>query len=151
MVSLEDGSTKWQWYDLHKSLGFLFVILLLARIFWRSTHHYPKFSSHSAVLESLASITHLMLYLVMIILPISGYLDSAAGGYHFGFFGLFDIPAVVEKNAQLASLALSAHVAAGWLLVGLVVMHASAALFHQFVWRDGTLYRMLPLVFLQKK
>jgi len=58
---------------------------------------------------------------------------------------------VVEKNAQLASLALSAHVAAGWLLVGLVVMHASAALFHQFVWRDGTLYRMLPLVFLQKK
>jgi cytochrome b561 len=86
---------------------------------------------------------HFLLYTAMLMLPVTGYLDSAFGGYHISVFGLFDIPMLFEKNKPLFELTVQAH---RWIAYGLgllVLAHAGAALKHHFIQRDDVLLRML--------
>ena len=144
MTEQPDGDPKWALYDLHKSFGVIAFALLLMRIVWRHVSPPPPLPAHMPPLERAAAhIGHGLLYLTMIALPVSGYLDSAWGGYHISVFGTFDIPMLLEKNKALFEIAEEVHEFFGNLLILLVLGHAAAALKHHFVQKDDVLTRML--------
>lgn len=144
MTLQPDGDAKWQLYDLHKSLGTLVFMLVLARIIWRHISPPPPLPNSMPAHEKLAAHAgHILLYSAMLALPITGYLDSAFGGFHISFFGWFDIPLLFEKNETLFKLVLKAHQWTGYALALLVLAHAAAALKHHLINKDGVLLRML--------
>jgi len=144
MTSQPDGDPKWELYDLHKSFGVLAFFLLLARIVWRQLSPAPALPASMSAQERFAAHAgHGLLYAAMLMLPITGYLDSAFGGYHINVFGLFEVPMLLEKNKMLFELTVTAHQWIGYGLGGLILIHAGAALKHHFVNKDGVLLRML--------
>ncbi len=145
MTGMEDGDDKWRLYDLHKSIGCLFVMLLLARIAWKRFNITPPLPDNLKAYEQiLAHITHILLYVMMIIIPITGYIDSSAGGYHLSFFGLFDVPMLIEKNKTLADITVLIHAYTAYALIIVIFLHIGAALKHHFILKDDILLRMLP-------
>lgn len=144
MTAQPDGDLKWWLYDYHKSLGVLVFGLLLIRALWRRFSPPPSLPASMTGFEAFAAhAAHLLLYAAMLTLPVTGYLDSAFGGYHISIFGLFDIPMLFEKNKPLFELTVQAH---RWIAYGLgllVLAHAGAALKHHFIQRDDVLLRML--------
>jgi cytochrome b561 len=146
MINMEDGDDKWKLYSLHKSFGFMATFLILIRILWRLTNPAPLLPEGLKRYEVLlAHSVHIGLYVIMIIMPISGYIDSIAGGYKTQFFGLFDIPKLIEKDKNLAETAKNIHEFVSFALYGLFFIHFAAVLKHHFVMKDNTLRRMLPL------
>ena len=144
MTAQPDGDPKWALYDLHKSLGSVVFMLFAIRIVWRHISPPPPMpSSMNALEQRIAHVAHVLLYLAMLALPVTGYLDSAWGGYHISVFGLFDVPMLLEKNEALFKIAVTAHQYIGYALGLLVLAHAGAALKHHFVAKDDVLKRML--------
>ncbi|MCQ4301964.1 cytochrome b [Pseudomonas songnenensis] len=127
----------------HFMLGLTVFALVWLRLMARWLHPAPK-AVVSAVWErALAKLMHLALYALMIGLPLLGWLTLSAAGKPIPLFGL-ELPALVGANQELAGRFKELHetlAVAGYWLIGL---HAAAALFHQYVRRDGTLQRMLP-------
>jgi cytochrome b561 len=132
-------------FDLHKSVGLTIVVLVAVRIAWRAKHPVPPLDVGLARWEKVAAKgSHWMLYVVLVGMPISGYLLDAAGGYSISYFGLFSVP-LLPKSPSLSSAATWVHVAVGqWLVYTLIFLHVAASIWHISVRRDGVLDRMLP-------
>ncbi len=144
MTNMPDSDDKWWLYSLHKSLGLLLLGLLLLRILWRLSQIQPALPKQMKRWEIFAAhATHISLYALMMILPVSGYLDSVAGGYKTQFFGA-NVPLLVAQDKPLAELALAVHRYASYWLYVLFALHVSAALKHHFILRDKLLQRILP-------
>ncbi|MFT4177933.1 MAG: cytochrome b [Thermomonas sp.] len=138
---------KYFWvYTAHKSMGITVLVLMLLRLGWRLYAGAPApVAGTPRWQHAVASVTHWALYLVALLVPLSGWMyDSASGLRPFRWFGLFDVPKLVAPNEQLAENAHAAHEQLFWLLVLLVAAHAGAALYHHMFQRDHTLKRMLP-------
>ena len=85
---------------------------------------------------------HWSLYGLMLVLPVLGYLGSNAGPSTFKLFKLFEMPRLIDKNLPLSAQLYDVHVVLGWTALILVVVHFSAAAWHQWVRHDGLLRRM---------
>ena len=144
MTAQPDGDPKWALYDLHKSLGSVIFLLVLARIAWRRISPPPAMPRSMPLSErKIAHAAHVLLYLAMLALPVTGYLDASLGGYHLSFFGLFDVPMLFEKNLPLFEIVVQVHRWVGYALALLILAHAGAALKHHFIHKDDVLRRML--------
>lgn len=131
-------------FMIHKSLGVTIFAIVVARLLWRAISPAPPLPGHFAKWEARgAKITHALLYLVLLVMPISGYITSAASNHAVSYFGLFTLPLLTE-NKELAEAAEDVHVAAQWALYVLVGLHVLATSWHVCVRRDGALHRMLP-------
>lgn len=136
------------WYrgstDLHKSIGITLVILLVFRFAWRTlgTNPEPVAGSHN-LLNKIAKAAHIILYILLCIIVLSGYMISTADGRAIEVFGLFSIPAIDFTIAEQADIAGEIHYYMACTLIGLVVLHALGALKHHFIDKDKTLVRML--------
>jgi cytochrome b561 len=84
------------------------------------------------------------LYALLLAQPILGILQTNAHGDNVNLFFIGQLPALIEKNRPLAQQLCTVHKAVGFSLLGLISLHASAALFHHFWRRDDTLTAMLP-------
>lgn len=128
----------------HFMLGLSVFVLVWVRIFARISAASPQTIPEPAAWQSLsAKLMHLALYVLMIAMPILGWLLLSAAGKPIPFFGL-ELPALVSKNKDLADLIKEIHETGGTVGYFLVGFHAVAALFHHYVVRDNTLQRMLP-------
>ena len=87
---------------------------------------------------------HMALYLFMLGVPTFGYLYSLASGYPVVWFGVIELPVLIEKNAELKALFKTLHELSGKGLVFLVVGHVLMALKHHILDKDGVLGRMIP-------
>ena len=120
MTSLPDGDPKWDLYSVHKSFGLLIFLLLLIRIIWRVYSTIPPLPDRTRTLERIAAhLTHYGIYVVLIALPLSGYVDSSAGDYHLAFFDFFDIPKLIPKDQVLEDISVIVHQAAAYSLIAL--------------------------------
>ena len=140
-------SPKWFWvYTLHKSLGLTVLALVLVRIAWRLYAGAPPPVAGTPRWQSrLASLTHGAIYMLILAMPLSGWLyDSASGLRPFRWFGLAEVPKLSPPHEALADAMHETHELLFWVLIALVIGHAGAALYHHFVRRDATLARMLP-------
>lgn len=130
-------------FSWHKWLGTSVFFLVLVRLLWRATHPAPKLEITMPLWQERAMhFTHVALYLLMLAIPMVGWLMSSAKGYTVNYFGLFDLPDLVEKDKTLGGLLKEVHeVLANGLMV-LVSLHLLAALKHQLIDKDGLLSRM---------
>ena len=114
---------------------------IAARLIWRS----PRSSlGEPAWRHAVATATHLVLYVFMIGMPVAGWLILSAEGEPIPFFGL-ELPALVGTNDQLADQVEGIHELGGTIGYWLVGLHAAASLFHQYILRDRTFARMIPI------
>ena len=155
-VDLLPGSAVRSAINLHKSIGLTVLGLVLLRILWRLSHPPPPMPASYAKRERrLAHAVHLGLYILILGIPLSGYLhDSAfsqAARHPLTLYGLIDvprIPAIVALDPvakrHVHAFWFAVHVWLGYVLYGLFALHVVGALKHQFVDRTPELERMLP-------
>ncbi len=130
-------------YSWHKWLGVTVFFLVLLRLVWRATHPAPQLEIKMPVWQERAmQLTHFALYLLMIVIPLVGWLMSSAKGYTVNYFGLFELPDLLSKDKALGHQLKDLHEYLADVLVALVSLHVLAALKHQFIDRDGLLSRM---------
>jgi cytochrome b561 len=92
-----------------------------------------------------AVLVHWGLYFVMLMMPLSGLVMSQFAGREVSWFGVFAVPVFLGENKELAAQIKELHQHVWWpLLMTLVAVHVLAALWHQFIVKDGTMNRMRP-------
>ncbi|MCF6323213.1 MAG: cytochrome b [Gammaproteobacteria bacterium] len=145
------------WYNSalwwHDSVGITIFLLLLIRIVWKLNSIKPKpLLTYKPFEIKIAKTAHVMFYILLIIICISGYFISTAKGQGIDFFGWFDVPAIMKLNEVQANLMSQAHEITTYILVALFILHTVAALNHHYFHKDITLIRMLkPLKPLKPK
>lgn len=135
------------WYrkgpDLHRSIGVMLGLVMLARIAWRLSGTQPEPLASSALERQLAKTAHGLLYLLPLLLVASGYLISTADGRPVDVFGWFELPATLQDIEGQEDIAGEIHFALAMVLLTLIVLHLLAALRHHYIFKDDTLRRML--------
>ena len=145
MADLPLSPEKLQFYSWHKWAGVSVFVLVWLRLFWRLTHRPPAFAaSLSATQQALAHLGHLALYLLMVVIPLSGWLMSSAKGVQTVWFGVLPLPDLLGRDKALGAQLADLHSALNIGLLVLIGGHAAVALFHHLVRKDDTLRRMLP-------
>ena len=141
---LPRGPEKSQLIGLHKSFGILIFLLAVLRIGWRLVNRFPRpLGSMPAWQESLAKLTHWVLILGTVLMPISGMLMSIGGGHPVGVFG-FELIAGSDREIEAMSQAgHTLHGLGGKLLILFIVLHIAGAIKHSVPDKDGTTQRML--------
>ena len=105
MVALEFSAFKLSLYWWHKSFGTLLLFLVMLRMLWRFTNvSPPAHPDHHRWEQRLAGFIHVVLYISMVGMTISGWVMSSAGDFTHSFFGLFDMPRIVAKDEQFFRL-----------------------------------------------
>jgi len=130
----------------HFQFGVVLTGLILMRVLWRLSHRPPEPPPGEPRWRELtARAVHGMIYLALITLPVAGYIVWVHMKADMDVFGLFTVPTLFTppvEDERLRAGAWYVHYFAGWTLIGLVALHVAAALFHQFVLRDGLIRRM---------
>jgi cytochrome b561 len=135
-----------QLINLHFSLGALILLVAVARLAWRSTHPEP------APLDGVppwqvqsARVVHVLLYGLLLVLPILGWISASWRGFDVSLFGLFVMPKLIATRAAGFGWTGDIHaLLSNYALTGLVGLHVLAALYHAVVRKDRVLARMLP-------
>lgn len=134
-------------YSWHKWAGVTIFLFVIARIAWRLTHQPPAPPADMPAWQvRAAETTHVLLYVLMVLIPLTGWLMSSAKGFQTVYFGVLPLPDLLDKNVELGDALSNVHKLLNFTLAGLVVLHAAAALKHFFVERDDVLARMLPFL-----
>ncbi|MFZ3018566.1 MAG: cytochrome b [Gallionella sp.] len=150
MHDLPLSPDKLKLYSYHKWMGITLLMLVAIRLSWRATHRPPQLPATMPTWEKLAAQSvHVLLYVLLFAIPLSGWLMSSAKGFQTVWFGVLPLPDLVGKDKELGKLLEEVHEALNFLLLGLVVAHIAGALKHHFIERDDILARMLP--FLRRK
>lgn len=137
--------TKLDLFVWHKSTGILILLLALVRLAWRLSHRAPALPVDMPRWERIAArVSHVLLYVLMITMPIVGWVVNSAAGVPFRIYWQIPLPGIVAPDDHIADLAAATHFSLGILLVALLVVHIGAALRHHFVKRNDVLVRMLP-------
>lgn len=137
-----------RWYNAalawHKALGITVLALAVVFVGWKASSIAPAYpASLSAWQRSAATGMHHLLILLMLVIPISGYVVSTSAGKVVGIFNWFEIPALLPVSDALRDIAIRVHFWAAYGVGVLAAGHAAAALKHHFIDKDGILKRML--------
>jgi cytochrome b561 len=142
---MPSGVEKLATVSQHKSVGMLILILAMLRIAWRVANPAPAMpSAMPAWQRKSAAVSHGLLYLLLLLQPITGWLTSSTKNYPVSFFGWFQFPDLVGPNEGLHELLEDVHEALATTILVVALLHAAAALYHHFVVKDDVLRRMLP-------
>lgn len=133
---------------IHKALGITILVLTLARLLWRFANPaLPLPTGTPSWQKAAARTTHALFYVLLIAIPVFGWVSSSAGGRDIDIFGLFNWPLLsVEGGRETAGFYMDLHRAAVKGLYVLLALHVLAGLKHHFVDRDNVLHRMIPLI-----
>jgi len=126
-----EESVRAFYFLLHKSLGITAAILILLRVVWRITHKAPALPyTVSKWQQKAAGAVHGLLYLVMIAMPISGYLQSMFSKYDTKFWGVA-LPRTVEADSAMRETFSQVHECLAFLFIALIIVHIAAAVKHR--------------------
>ena len=143
MTDMPGSPTKLQVVTWHKWGGITVLALFFVRGLWRLTHPAPPPAAAPAWQQRAAHAAHALLYALLLLQPLSGWLFSSAAGRQVIYLNLIPLPNLVARNPSLGGVFKELHDAGGTLLALVIALHALAALKHHFVDRDDTLRRML--------
>lgn len=147
MHELPFSPDKLKLYAWHKWAGVSIFLLVLVRIVWRLGHRPPAPPANMPGWQRKAAEgVHLLLYLLMLAVPLSGWLMSSAKGVPTVWFGVLPLPDLLGKDKQLGELLETVHKTLNFSMAALVLGHAGEALKHHWVDRDDVLARMLPML-----
>lgn len=144
-VNWRMSPTKLDLFVWHKSIGMLILLLMVARIGWRSVNVAPSLPPDLTPLERRAAhASHFLLYVLLLLLPLTGWVINSAANVPFRIFWQVPLPALVAPDKALADAAARVHLGLFIVLALLVLLHAGAALHHHYIKRNSVLRRMLP-------
>lgn len=127
-------------FGLHKTIGFVVLTLLVLRVAWHRRTPPPQPLDDGVRWHArLATTVHRLFYLLLLLVPVTGWIGSAASGLDVVVFGRWTLPRIAPASETLETAAFAVHGALTKLLFVLVVLHVAGALRR----RDGTLRRML--------
>lgn len=145
MEGLPLSPDKLKLYSWHKWAGMSLLVLVVVRLAWRMSHPAPELPLTMKPMERLiAHAGHWLLYVLMLTIPLSGWLMSSAQGFQVVWFGVLPLPNLVPKSAALGELFTDVHVVLNYTMLVAVAGHIGAALQHHFIKKDTILTRMLP-------
>lgn len=145
MTNMRISPQKIQLYMTHKSVGLTVLALMLVRVLYRLKNPAPALPDGIPGWQKAAShISHVLLYLLLFAMPISGWLMNGASGFPMKYFGVVRVPDLLARNQESLSLFKAVHFYFAWTLMALISVHVLAALKHHFIDRDCVLRRMLP-------
>jgi cytochrome b561 len=145
MADLPLGQRKFALYQLHKSLGLTILTLAAVRLTWRIFNRPPPLPETLPSWERTAArVNHGLLYAVLFVQPVIGFLQSNAANFPVVWWGVAPLPAVLGSDEALAETLLAVHQWGSRVLLVLVLLHVAAALRHHFILKDDVLRRMLP-------
>lgn len=143
MHELPLSPDKLKYYSWHKWAGVTVFALVWFRLAWRITHPAPPLpASLSPSMQRAAHAGHALLYGLMIVIPLSGWLMSSAKGVPTVWFGVVPLPDLLGRDKALGDALQLTHKILNFVLMATLLGHVIAALWHQFVLKDGTLRRM---------
>lgn len=143
MTSLKVSPEKLKIYGLHKEFGIVVLTLVIIRILWRFINITPKLTiPHWERMAALA--VHWALYILILAMPMTGWLMSSAAGFPVSFFGLVTLPNLIAPNDYLRHFFAQTHEILAIILIALIGLHFLATLKHHFYDKDDTLWRILP-------
>lgn len=130
----------------HKAIGISVLALTLLRIVWRLAHRPPPLRADMAAWERLlAKTVHALFYILLVAIPVLGWIASSSFGYGVDMFGLFNVPALpVANDPDAGKWVIGLHKAMWTPFMILIVLHILGALKHHFIDKDGELGRMIP-------
>lgn len=132
-----------QYAHLHYALGIILFGLVFIRLLWRLSSKTPTTLANKLPAKLGIKLIKFLLYVLLFTVLVSGYFICTSEGQSINVFGWFQVPSFVLLETEQLNLAGLAHKYVAWILLGLVVLHAGAALVHHFFIRDRTLVRML--------
>lgn len=145
MTGLPVSLRKLKFYGWHKELGILVLGLVVLRVAWRIANVTPSLRAYMPMWEAMAArVVHWAFYLLMGILPVTGWIMSSAAGLPVSFFGLFVLPDWVKPNEHLRIAFQNLHAYLAYILMALICLHVVAALKHHFINKDDIMRRILP-------
>ena len=136
------------WYHksltLHRVLGLGLLGAAVVMLVWQRISRSPPLPATISRAQRVAAMAvHHLLFLMMLLLPVTGYLISTSAGQGIPVYGLFEVPVLVRVSESTRDLLIVIHYYCAYGTGVLAAVHAAAALKHQFVDRDGVLARML--------
>ena len=147
MHDLPLSPDKLRLFSYHKWIGVTIFMLAIIRLAWRTTHRPPPLPAGMPRWERfVAESVHYLLYALIFLIPLSGWLMSSAKGFQTVWFGVLPLPDLVGKSKELGKLLQTVHELLNFGLFGLVLAHVGAALKHHFIQHDTILERMLPFL-----
>jgi cytochrome b561 len=145
MVGLPIGLTKLYAFAWHKWIGLTVLALTLLRWGWRASHPPPLLPHTVTPMErAVAPWAHILLLVLLLVLPVSGWLMSSAGGVKVIWFGYLPMPDLVPRDPDLFVALRTLHHWLAWTLIAVLVLHLGAVLRHDVLRRDGIFRRMSP-------
>lgn len=144
MTELAMGALKLKMYSWHKWTGVTVFLLVLLRLGWRLAVKPPVLPPMPRWQEQAAQISHHLLYLLLLAVPLTGWLMSSAKGFQTVYFKVLPIPDLLAKNPPLGAALEAVHETLAFFMLALVAVHALAAFKHHFIDRDDVLARMVP-------
>jgi cytochrome b561 len=151
MPDQRPGSVPAPLIDLHLSFGYAILIVVIIRLLWRATHRPPQLTEGLPVWQRMAArATHFALYALLLVIPVLGWAAASWRGWPITLFHSIPLPPLVTaRQPGVTSFFQSPragdlHGLLGYVLLGVIALHVSAALFHRFMLRDRVLASMLP-------
>ncbi|MBT8419802.1 MAG: cytochrome b [Gammaproteobacteria bacterium] len=125
-------------YGLHKAMGTLTFMLVVVRLLWILGSPPPMLpavfnAKEQVIVKGIKSI----LYLLMVLVPVSGYTMSTAAGYAVSFFGLFELPKLIAESKAIAGFAHEMHEVLGFVMIFFVLLHVAGAVKHRIKDKNG--------------
>lgn len=141
---MPDGFDKLVLLARHKSVGITILALAALRLAWRLVDRPPAPPPMPRWQFVASRATHWGLYALLFAMPLTGWMMSSASNYPVSWFGLVQLPDFVAPDRDLKHTMEEIHETLAKALIALALLHVAAALKHQFVNRDGLVWRMLP-------
>ncbi|MCF8150794.1 MAG: cytochrome b [Burkholderiaceae bacterium] len=147
MHELPLSPQKLKLYSWHKWAGVTIFLFVALRLGWRLFHRPPELPATMPDWQrKVAAATHVLLYVLMFAVPLSGWLMSSAKGFQTVWFGVLPLPDFLNKSETLGDTLQQVHMLLNFSMAALVLAHVGAALKHYFIDRDDILRRMIPLL-----
>lgn len=145
MGDMSKGPDKLLVMGWHQTVGICVMTLAVLRLVWRKAHTVPSMSMATRT-DKLAAWVQIVLYLLMLVIPVMGYLTTSFGGHSLVLFGSVHVPLLTAINLDVHESLSDAHQALAYVMLALIALHAAGALKHHFILRDDVLTRMLPMM-----
>ncbi|RDU97433.1 cytochrome b [Trinickia dinghuensis] len=126
---------------VHLDLGAFIIAIMIVRLLWRIVRKEPAPVEGSTLLRGVAHLTHGLLYLLLIVQPVLGWVNASSRGWQVTLFGV-NLPSLAATGSALGHQLGGVHRLLAWGMLGLIGLHVIAALYHQLVLRDRLLRRM---------
>ena len=142
---IEESPAFFFWMDVHETIGLTILGLTFVRIVWRLFDPPPPYPNTIApASRRTARLVHGGLLILMIVMPISGFIWATGHGHDVAPFSLVRFPRIAFGHRSIGDAAEAVHLFCRWLVYGLIALHLAGVSYHLIIKRDGLLERMMP-------